>query len=407
MRALIKTFGCKVNFADGEEIARTLATRGWECVHADDGAMKSEIGRTELVVINSCAVTHTAVAKVRRFIRWAKREYIGAKIAVIGCCARNSEIAAELGLLGVEVTEELTVSPDVIGTAPNRYRNGRSRRFIKVQDGCDSFCAYCIVPFVRHKWDAPLVEISNQIKRAAMDSVAEVVLCGVNIGLYREPDAQFRLADLLSKVLGELPDGMRLRLSSIEPEHAGDELLSLFSNPKMCPHLHIPLQSGSERVLSDMGRRYTIDDYAKAVRSFRAAFPFGAITTDLLVGYPTESDEDYRQTCESAREFGFERVHVFRYSPRPGTRAALLKPLPENVTRERERELIRLCAEVADERWTRFVGRKCVVALESGSDGYGEAYQRVHVEGVAPNSQGLRKVELKRYARGSFTGNLI
>ncbi len=405
--ALIKTFGCKVNYADSEETACALASRGWDCAHAGEDRHIGKCEPPQLVVINSCAVTHTAVAKVRRYIRRTRREYPEAKVVVIGCCAGNSEIASELRALGAEVADGHNLLPAISNTASQYCCSARSRRFIKVQDGCDSYCAYCIVPYVRSKWNAPLIEVTNQLKRAAKDGAAEVVLCGVNIGLYREPDIGFGFAKLLGKALAECPDGIRIRLSSIEPEHVSDELLSQYTNPKLCPHLHIPLQSGSERVLKDMGRRYCIGQYAKAVDTFRAALPFGSITTDLLVGFPTETDEDFQRTLESVRAFGFERAHVFRYSQRPGTAAASLKPLHASVTRERESELLKLCAEVADKRWERFIGRSCSVALESGSSGYGEAYQRVCVNPVTPNSKGLRNVKLASYAHGIFIGKAM
>jgi threonylcarbamoyladenosine tRNA methylthiotransferase MtaB len=200
---------------------------------------------------------------------------------------------------------------------------------------------------------------------------------------------------------------MRIRLSSIEPEHASEELISLFSNPALCPHLHIPLQSGSCSVLNEMGRKCSIERYAEVVCKFRKAIPFGSVTTDLLVGYPTETDKDFQQTCESVKEFGFERVHVFRYSKRPGTRAALLKPLSVKVTREREKELFKLCSRVADERWRRFIGRSCVVAIETNAMGYGEAYQRIRLVPNSNETRGLQVVKLSRYEAGLFDGERI
>jgi threonylcarbamoyladenosine tRNA methylthiotransferase MtaB len=402
---LIKTFGCKVNFADGEETATRLASQGWECAHSEESYTERAAAAPDLIIVNTCAVTHTAVAKARQFIHKMLRRHPSARIVVTGCCARNNEIAAELKELGVEVASSPNYADISSEPALVSQRKTRCRRFIKVQDGCDCYCAYCIVPYVRRSWNAEIDDVLGSMARAADDGVAEIVMCGVNMGLYAEPQGGFGLEQLIARVLKTMPDGMRLRLSSVEPEHITPGLLRLFAYDSLCPHLHLPLQSGSARVLSEMGRRCSLDAYAEAVQSFREYKPYGSVTTDLMVGFPTETEEDFALTCEAVRRFGFERAHVFRYSRRPGTAAAELKPIQPSVVSMREKELIGICANVADVRWQRFVGRECTVAVEKKDGGYGEAYQRVKLPpGLIRDNCGLYKAVLTSYSDGSFKG---
>jgi threonylcarbamoyladenosine tRNA methylthiotransferase MtaB len=403
--ALIKTFGCKVNFVDGEEIASRLASKGWECAHSEDSHSERAAVAPDLVIVNTCAVTHTAVAKARQFIHRMLRRYPSTRIVVTGCCARNDEIAAELKGLGVEVSSSFDYANISPQPAIVSQRKTRCRRFIKVQDGCDCYCAYCIVPYVRRSWNVEIGDVLGRVAHAADDGVAEIVMCGVNLGLYSEPRAGFELVQLIARVLEKLPAGMRLRLSSVEPEHVTSGLLKLFANDSLCPHLHLPLQSGSARVLSEMGRRCSFAAFAEAVQSFREIGPYGSVTTDLMVGFPTETEDDFSLTCEAVNRFGFERAHVFRYSRRPGTAAAELKPIQPSVVSRREKELISLCANVADARWQRFVGRECTIAVEKSGEGYGEAYQRVKLPpGLMEGNCGLVKAVLTSYSIGAFIG---
>lgn len=392
-----------MNYADSEESAHSLAERGWICRHVSDES-SYDIAQPDIIIVNSCAVTSTAVSKVRRYIRRAQREHPNAKVAVTGCCVHNEEIAAEIRSLGAEVVSDCASIAGAPMQTVTRPFTGRSRRFIKVQDGCDSFCAYCIVPYLRERWNAAIREIASKVNSAAIEGVSEIVMCGVNLGLYAEPQAGFGITELARKMLEGLPLGMRLRLSSIEPEHVDRGLLDMLGDNRLCPHLHIPLQSGSSRVLGEMGRRCSLERYIEIASEIRVKYPFCSITTDLIAGYPTETDADFLETCEMVKRVGFERSHVFRYSRRPGTRAALLKALPNWLVTEREKTLLALCTEVADARWRRHIGRTCLVALEDGMMGYGEAYQRVQLAGERDLPGSLAEVKLTSYEAGVFSG---
>lgn len=407
MRVLIKTFGCKVNFADGEEVAASFASDGWECAHAEEDEALAFKGAPELIIVNTCAVTHTAVAKARHYIRRVSRGYPKARIIVTGCCGRNEAIAAELKAIGAEVAEIGDLHREKHKADTARFHSSRSRRFIKVQDGCDCFCAYCIVPYVRKRWDAQVSQVLTQVQRALDDNISEIIICGVNLGLYREPNTGGVLSWLIAEIISALPEQSRLRLSSIEPEHVTPELISLFANPKLCSHLHLPMQSGSQNVLNTMRRRCSKQCFEAAAGMFRQAAPAGSLTTDIMVGYPTETEADFAETCDAVVRLSFERAHVFRFSPRPGTAAEKLKLLPSSVVTRREKELSRLCAEVAEARWRRFLGGACTIALERGGEGYGESYQRVKLVNPEKAGKGLVKVRLLAYANGAFTGEAL
>jgi tRNA A37 methylthiotransferase MiaB len=211
-------------------------------------------------------------------------------------------------------------------------------------------------------------------------------------------------------ILGLIPDGVRLRVSSIEPEDLTLRFFEQLAHPRMCPHLHMPVQSGSDKVLASMRRRYTVRDYIELAERFRDACPDGALTTDILVGFPTETEDDFAATLKLCDEVRFERIHGFPFSPRPGTKAAKLNPLPRRVSLDRNRRLIAHCREIADEQWQRFVGRNAMVLIEEPAEGgwlgHGEAYQVVRAAGDAAIG-GIRQVQLLGYEDGAFTGQVI
>ncbi len=452
-RVLIKTFGCKTNYADSVEIAQCLKFLGMRPVMHEE-PKESSGGGYDAVVVNSCIVTNEAEAKSRRFLRRARRRYPSAKLILTGCGARSKALAqkfAELsveivgdtsqvaekvaGLLGITNVADEDVSGNLAesqGGQPSiSFLTQRSRYFLKVQDGCNSGCSYCIIPSVRNIRSKPIGRIEKELDKVVAEGVPEIVITGINVGLYKEPEECFGLAVLLERILERLNGRMRARLSSIEPEHVNKELLAVFEHPRMCPHLHMPLQSGSDRVLEHMRRKYTSAEYLDCVEIFRTHFPHGSVTTDIMVGYPTEDRVDFEQTISMVEKCGFERAHIFRYSQRPGTLSAFLKPLCTDEVRAREKELFEVTARVANASLKRFLGRRVEVVVEnlhravSGANlkgvslpssqtsskitvyGYGEGYQRVKVVAERNAMQQVVQVQLINLEGAQFTGKLL
>lgn len=443
----IKTFGCKVNQTDSDALCGALADLALE---AKPFAGLSQLDPHAVVIVNTCCVTAEAERKALQFVRKMQREHPALPVLLTGCSARNAGSIAAYHQAGAVIVpwymdaldwvrDNAALAASHPGAVQHaQYTGGRARAFIKVQDGCCNYCAYCIVPRVRNFASKPLAAIMAEVSRHVAAGQRELVLTGVNIGHYGmqpvwpagrsapEP-AQYtplpghpQLGDLLDEILGQLPTGHRLRLSSIEPDTVTPRVLELLQHPRMCPHLHMPLQSGSEDVLRAMRRRYTAEQYIELVQRFRRALPHGSVTADVLVGYPTETEADFALTLSVCRECGFERVHGFPFSPRPDTAAAQLEPLPRSVVQQRNRELIARCREIADQAWPRFVGQRVDVLVEerkpaadAGGNtvwtGHGPAYQIVDI--AIPPSHALAVQELAgrlvpallaEYAAGKF-----
>lgn len=320
-RVAVYTIGCKVNQAESEELKMALAAAG-HVICRDPAA-------ADLCVVNTCTVTAESDRKCRKLIRWLSRS--GAKaIAAAGCYAEVSP-------------RELASLPRVARVIPNRRKRGwaeeiadmlprgeagesgwgrsRARGFIKVQDGCERGCSYCIVPRARgRERSRPLVEVKTLARRWLEQGTGELVLCGVNLGRFGG-EADLDLSALVREVLA-LGDGFRVRLSSIELEDLKREWLEEWAEcGRVCPHLHLPLQSGDEDILADMGRGYRPEDFLAAAENLRRVWPQAALTTEVIVGYPGESGAAFRRTLEVLEAAAPSRLHVFRFSPRPGTRA--------------------------------------------------------------------------------------
>lgn len=325
-RVAFVTLGCKVNQTESEAIAEALRS-------ADDLTPAD----ADVVVVNTCTVTGEADHKARKAIRHALALPQAPVVVVTGCLA--SLDAEGLRALGdrvvVEADKDLVASrvaevlgglsssgPAVNPGTPAAVRPGRTRAQLKVEDGCDAFCTYCIVPYARGiPRPVPVSRVIAEAERLVASGTSEIVLTGINIGRYDDDGA--RLPDLLTRVAATgVP---RIRLSSIEPRDVGDHLLQVAaSTPAFCAHLHIPLQSGSDSVLRRMGRPYDTEAFAAIVARARHALPGIAITSDVIVGFPGESAEEFAETVGFAEELGFSRLHVFRYSARAGTPAALM-----------------------------------------------------------------------------------
>ena len=391
----IENFGCRAAQADGSAIERQLASRGMQRV--------SLVRDAEVVVLNTCTVTAAADQDARSAIRRVYREHPEARILVTGCYAQRApeEIAALRGVSWVVGNSHKDRIGDIISSSISAENNGfvplsalqealpatdfvpkiyasdifahtemqaapvfegieRTRPNLKVQDGCDNRCSFCVIPFVRgHSRSLPADEVLREIADLEAAGYQEIVISGINLGRWgRDFEPQKRFVGLLLSAL-ERTSIAKLRLSSIEPMDWTDDLIALIaSTPRIAKHAHVPLQSGSDRVLRMMHRKYRPWHYAEKVEKIRSAMPDAAIGADVMVGFPGESDELFQESRRFIEQLPFTYLHVFTYSPRPGTPAASFPgQVPVAVARERNRILRELAAKKNLEFRQSFIGR--------------------------------------------------
>lgn len=318
----VRTLGCKVNRVESEEVVAALAGSGVRLVPETEASV---------VIVNTCTVTREADRKARKAVRHALASPIRPVVVVTGCLAAlDAEGLESLGDRVVVEPEREQVAacvsallglPSASIASPVRSGDGfRIRAGVKVEDGCDSFCAYCIVPFARGvPRSVSLDRVVQEVGRLVAAGTAEVVFTGINIGRYYSDGVG--LSGLVGAVAAT---GIRrIRISSVEPLDLTDELVDvLATTPQLCPHIHVPLQSGSDRVLSNMKRDYAAAEYLERIAMLRKRLPGVALTTDVMVGFPGESQQDFEETLALVRKVAFSRLHVFRYSRREGTAAA-------------------------------------------------------------------------------------
>jgi len=376
-RVAFDTLGCKLNQAETEQLARELVAAGYELV--------SSVDEADIYILNTCTVTHIADRKSRNLLRQAHRRNGAARLIAIGCYAERSpqELACIEGVdlvLGNEQKAhilnnlcELGCSTSLSSITPSLYSWGRNRSFVKIQDGCNNFCSYCIVPLVRSRVESwPLEQIIAEVKNRVADGVKEVVITGTEIGAYDSNGVD--LTGLLKRILAETTV-TRLRLSSLQPQEISTELLELSKDRRLCPHFHLSLQSGSAPVLERMKRRYTLSDYQGAVAMIREVMPDAAITTDIIVGFPGETEIEFEESYEFCRQTGFARIHVFPYSRRTGTEASGMPyQVSERLKRERVQKMLALAEESASIFKQRFLGRTMPVLWEQKSSGVWSGY---------------------------------
>jgi threonylcarbamoyladenosine tRNA methylthiotransferase MtaB len=388
----LDTIGCKLNQAETELLARQFADAGYQPVAAT--------GEADIYILNTCTVTHIADRKCRQRLRLARRRNPSAFIIATGCYAERAhqEIAriADVGLIAgnkhkphlVKLVEKTAGPgrPATSGGCSGDYTGLRTRTFIKVQDGCNSSCAYCIVPLVRGgESSLPADQIVAEVSRRVSLGYREVVLTGAKVGSYRYEGVG--LTELLQRILSETGVS-RLRLSSLQPREISPGLVALWCDRRLCRHFHLSLQSGSDSVLRRMKRAYTTGEYQQAVSLLREMVPEAAVTTDVITGFPGETPEEFEQSYEFCRRLGYARIHVFPYSPRSGTTAAQLpQPVAADVKRERSKRILALAAASAMNFRQRFLSRKMAVLWEkqaadgvwSGlTDNYIKVYTRSH-----------------------------
>jgi len=356
MRVAFYTLGCKLNQAETEALVGQFSQSGFQTVHPDEAA--------DIYIANTCTVTHIADRKSRHWLRLARRRNPRALIVATGCyaqrCRRDLVSLADLLVDNTDKEHLLKIVTNLSSPAPCLDPESipschcerseaispivdvvRTRSLIKIQDGCHSPCTYCVVPKVRSReYSLPASQIIDEVKHRLALGYKEVVLTGTKVGSYEDDDTN--LGDLVQRILGET-DIQRLRLSSLQPSEVSPELLALWQDDRLCRHFHLALQSGSDTVLQRMKRSYSLDEYRRTLNLIREKMPDAAITTDIMVGFPGESDAEFEQSHSFCGQAGFANIHVFPFSPRPETLAARMpEQINGKVRQERNRRMLAL-----------------------------------------------------------------
>jgi len=391
----VLTLGCKLNQADSEAIARRLAGEG---VRIMDRPLRG----ADAFVINTCSVTHVADRKARHLVRMARRLSPDAEIILTGCYAETAPdnvaevTGADAVLRNVDkpaiadrLLERLSARGEPSAGCPTPVRSRlRTRAFVKIQGGCNELCAFCIVPYTRgREVSVPIDRVVEEVRAREADGVIEVVLTGTQLGNYgrdlgwREHGPRRLLEALLDRT-----SVRRIRLSSLQAQDISPELLRLWGDGRLCPHFHLPLQTGSDAVLRRMRRRYTADCYRLAAALIREYVPDVAITTDVIAGFPGETDADFEATLDLCREMGFAAIHAFPYSKRPQTGGALMTGhLPAQVRRARLERLLEAGREPALAFRHGFLGRTMDVLWEERSNGPSASLRAGRWQGLTGN----------------------
>lgn len=399
MRAGILTLGCKVNTYESEFIINELKKRGYEICDFNEIC--------DVYIINTCTVTNTSDIKSRKMIRKAIRMNPDACVVALGCFIEANH---DFRLDGLDIVvgnkdkskvvdlidewflkrEEIRdLYKDVAYEFEDMYINsfpGRTRAFVKIQDGCENFCSYCIIPYVRGKCRSKKLDVVlKEIKDLVSNGYQEVVLTGIHTGNYGV-DLGTNFANLLKEVV-KIEGLKRLRISSIEITELTDEVLEVMrDNEVIVDHMHIPLQAGSNKILKLMNRKYDLDYFFKKIKEIKSVRPTMAITTDVIVGFPGEEEEDFLETIETCKKIGFSKIHVFPYSERRGTKAMELEGhVDPKIKKERAKRLLEVSKELENNYFSSFIGRDVVVLVEEFRDGYSyghtDNYLHVKIEG--------------------------
>ena len=394
----LKTLGCRLNEAELETWSRDFHQRGHQ--------MTRDVEKAGLVIINTCAVTEEAVKKSRKLLRKAQRENPGAKLVITGCYA-SLEPGQTAEIEGVDLIIPNSDKPRLVSiihqqldlpeednaliendTSPLLF-SGRQRAFIKVQDGCRYRCTYCIVTLARGEESSRSIkDIIDEINILSSQGIKEVVLTGVHLGGYGA-GLKSNLAELVQEAL-KSTDMQRIRMGSLEPWELYDDFWKLFENPRVMPHLHLPLQSGANSVLRRMARRCKTEDFAQLLTQARDVNPLFNITTDIIVGFPGETRDEWQQSLSFIEQCNFGHIHIFAFSPRQGTKAATLPdPISRDIKRQRSEQLHQLAARMKQDNLEKMLGQQTSVLFEGNQQlnpdasitwsGYSPNFQRVKV----------------------------
>ncbi|HHV71169.1 MAG TPA: tRNA (N(6)-L-threonylcarbamoyladenosine(37)-C(2))-methylthiotransferase MtaB [Clostridia bacterium] len=425
------TLGCKVNQYDTEAMAELFKKKGYEIEDFHNPA--------DVYIVNSCTVTNEGDRKSRQMIRRAIKQNPNAIVAVTGCYAQiaGKKLSEIPGLDLVVGTQERKRIVELVEEVAERKKQifwvsdimetkefepleieefgEKTRAYVKIQEGCNQFCTYCIIPYVRGPVRSrPLKEIVAEVERLTAKGYREIVLTGIHLGLY---GADFKdgtdLADVIlaiSKVAGLV----RIRLSSIDSNDITNKLIeAMLTVPKFCRHLHIPLQSGDNEILRAMNRHYTTEEYKQLIDVLREKIPQIAITTDLIVGFPGEKEEHFRNTCNFVKQIGFSRMHIFSYSPRKGTPAAdFPNQISKQIKEERSKKMHMIAEEMAFNYANSYLNKEVEVLVESRTcsgrwQGLTDTYLRVEFASDEALEGELVRVKIFQREKDILIGKLI
>ena len=429
MKVKFVTLGCKVNQVESEAMREALLAAGFQEAAGGETA--------DVVVVNSCTVTATSDQKARQALRREKKRNPGAVAVLTGCWPQAFPQEAEefleadvvlgtarRGDLVPRLLEYLSTKQRVVDIAPHQKgekfeklsisaMHGRTRAFVKIEDGCNQFCSYCIIPYARGRVRSkPLEDIREEAARLGEAGYKEVVLTGINLPAYGK-DLGGDLCDAVEAACAA-PGILRVRLGSLEPEQLTPPVIArLAAQEKLCPQFHLSLQSGCDDTLRRMNRHYTTAEYRQIVGDLRKAFPNCAVTTDIMVGFAGETEEEFAKSLAFAKEIAFAKVHVFAYSRRPGTRAYDMPgQVPNREKERRSREMIAATLETQRAFFAAQTGRVEEVLFEQERDrnvyeGYTRNYTPVRVVSVAPLQGQIRQVRLTQALEDFCLGELV
>lgn len=428
MKVAFYTLGCKVNAYETEVAISLFKKRGYEIVSFDSFS--------DIYIINTCSVTNNSDQKSRKIIRSANKHNPNAVVAVMGCYSqvKPKEVENIEGVsivIGnkdknkiVDIVEEYIKEHKKItriynlknvkfeDMVLNKFEN-HTRGFVKIQDGCNNYCSYCIIPYTRGNVRSKDKDIViSEIKSLVKNGYKEVVLTGIHTGHYGQDLHEYDLSDLLIEL--EQIDGLdRIRISSIEITELTDKFLKVLKDSKkIVDHMHIPLQSGCDKILKLMNRKYLMDYYIEKINKIRNIRPNIAITTDVIVGFPDETEEDFSITKENIKNIGFTELHVFPYSKREGTKAAVMpNQVDGNIKKKRVKELIDLSEELKSAYYKKFLQKEELVLTETFDNeyliGHLSNYGKVRLKGSKNDINKLIKVKLNSYNNDIFDATIV
>lgn len=409
-RVAFKTLGCRLNQFETGSLATQFKSAGYELVKFNEPA--------DVYIVNTCTVTNQSDHKSRNVISQAERRVVDPVVVVTGCMAESSKqklladdkvtyVVSNDSKSDIFSVVDAHFKGEAFKLPENRnvfdYKNPekiyKTRGTIKIQDGCDNYCTFCIIPFVRGRAiSRPINEILENARQLIKAGYHELVITGVNIGRYKHEDYKFE--DLIESLLN-LDGDFRLRISSMEPEGIGEKFIGLIDHPKMTPHLHLCLQSGSDKILIKMRRMYDTTQFLSIVNTIREKVPDFNFTTDIMVGFPGETEEDFQDSLSMIKKVGFGHVHTFKYSIRSGTRAERMEDqVSDKLKNERSLMIRDLSEELMLKKRSDMIGSEQVLLAEKKSKngllkGYGEHYYPIALEGKPDLVDTFVKVKIK------------